>query len=380
MSFVIMFLLMTNVCTISSYIVEKPINTYGIVGEPLTLFCSISDLNSAVYWQYYSTLDNIYNVYNSLQVNNKFSNRIEVIRYESTDEDGKTSLYYNLYFKSIEMRDAGTYTCQDSYGIGDAKGASLVVLESREPICNLQKNVVNLFPGHRNTRIDCFIRYSGSYRPYFVEKDCPYILNEPQKYSNNDISSIIIDIEIPSKEINSNCTISAYFSNTSSMLPDNTQLSWTWNKDFNFNVIIPVNIITFNYKNNSFIEIGNEIIASTIAYPLPTYIWRDLNNKTIVNEGSILLLTSLGTYIYECHASNIVTFNDFLIPINYTSRYIIHINVIPKTVLISSTIPIVYSSISSSISSSPLILTTLILCATLSALVCNSILPMLRVS
>jgi len=111
-------------------LIVQPRNTVVVVGESTQLRCqtnvsatsSSSTAAAAVSWKFTSVDGQQQNfIYNENGLSPSYEARgISVLVNDSTVS--------RLHFESVELRDAGTYTCQDDGGIGDPHAAWLAVL------------------------------------------------------------------------------------------------------------------------------------------------------------------------------------------------------------------------------------------------------------
>jgi len=112
----------------SAALTVRPRNTVVVQGERAVLHCQTNTTTSstaaaALSWKFTSTdgVDKGF-IYNDDGQNGRYSERGVSVHINYTSGD------HPLVFNSTVLADAGTYTCQDGGGIGEAHAAWIAVL------------------------------------------------------------------------------------------------------------------------------------------------------------------------------------------------------------------------------------------------------------
>jgi len=104
-----------------SELMEKPRNTVAVRGQSTQLVCQSS--GSRVSWKFTS----VDGEHQAFIYNNDGLNPVYRARNVSVRVNNSTG-HYRLHFHSVQLTDAGTYTCQDGQGIANPHAAWLAVL------------------------------------------------------------------------------------------------------------------------------------------------------------------------------------------------------------------------------------------------------------
>jgi len=106
----------------SAELLVRPRNTVVLQGQQAVLNCQTNSTAAQLSWKFTSyDGEQQHFIYNHGQLNPLYSTR-------NIHVDSPSSGVYDLVFNATDLRDAGTYTCQDGGGIGDAYTAWMAVL------------------------------------------------------------------------------------------------------------------------------------------------------------------------------------------------------------------------------------------------------------
>jgi len=113
----------------SCELLQRPRNTVVLRGQSAVLHCrtdtttSADSTAAALSWKFTSVDGTVQKfIYNDNGLNPAYSRRNINVRINETLGE------YQLVFGAIDLDDAGTYTCQDGGGIGEAHAAWIAVL------------------------------------------------------------------------------------------------------------------------------------------------------------------------------------------------------------------------------------------------------------